>query len=158
MNLAENFEEILLAFNKVKLDYLIVGGYAVIFHGYGRTTGDLDIWVNPTVENQNKLNRAFKILEMPTELVTHIDGLDFTKPFAVKLGEAPIQVDVFNAITGVSYNKAVKNSIKYKISKNLESMFIHLHELIVNKLLTGRLKDQADVDELQKINKIKNKK
>lgn len=48
MNLAKNFEEILHAFNDSKVDYIIVGGYAVIFHGYGRTTGDLDIWINAT--------------------------------------------------------------------------------------------------------------
>ena len=45
MILAGNFEEILLVFNQNKVEFIIAGGYAVIFHGYGRTTGDLDIWV-----------------------------------------------------------------------------------------------------------------
>ena len=55
MILANNFEEVLIAFNKQKVEYMIAGGYAVIFHGYGRTTGDLDIWVKPSPENQKKL-------------------------------------------------------------------------------------------------------
>ncbi|MDZ7772400.1 MAG: hypothetical protein U5K31_06645 [Balneolaceae bacterium] len=55
MTLANNFEQILQAFNANEVDYLITGGYAVIFHGYGRTTGDLDIWINPSKENKPRL-------------------------------------------------------------------------------------------------------
>ena len=59
---------------------------------------------------------------------------------------------IFNAITGVNYSEAEKNSIPFKFSTKLESRFIHLHDLITNKMLTGRSKDKADVDELHKIN------
>ena len=153
MILANNFEEVLIAFNKQKVEYMIAGGYAVIFHGYGRTTGDLDIWVKPSPENQKKIIAAFKKLEFPDELIDYIKNIeDFSKPFAVKIGEEPIQVDVFNAITGVSYADAEKKSIPFKFSEKLESRFIHLHDLITNKMLTGRLKDKADVEELQNIN------
>ena len=152
MKLANNFEKILLAFNTHKVDFIVAGGYAVIFHGYGRTTGDLDIWVNPSADNKEKIIAAFKKLKLPSELNEYIQNIDFTKPFAVKLGNEPIQVDVFNAITGVKYDEAEKNSIPYKYSEKLEVRFIHLHDLMVNKMLTGRLKDKADVEELQKIN------
>lgn len=60
MTLANNFEEILRALNKQKVEYMIAGGYAVIFHGYGRTTGDLDLWVKPSAENQKKSVKHLK--------------------------------------------------------------------------------------------------
>ena len=109
MTLANNFEEILIAFNKHKVEYIIAGGYAVIFHGYGRTTGDLDLWVKPTTENQTKIIKAFEKLEFPDELIDYIKKIkDFSKPFAVKIGREPIQIDIFNAITGVNYSEAEK--------------------------------------------------
>ena len=152
MLLANNFEDVLLAFNKHKVDYMIAGGYAVIFYGYGRTTGDLDKWVEPSHENKEKIIAAFKKLKFPDELVNYISGTDFNMPFAIKIGKEPIQVDVFNAITGVDYKEAKKNSIAFRFSEKLEVRFIHLLDLMVNKMLTGRLKDKADVDELHKIN------
>lgn len=153
MILANNFEEILSAFNKQKVEYMIAGGYAVIFHGYGRTTGDLDIWVKPSIENRKKIIKAFQKLEFPFELIDYITGIkDFSQPFAVKIGKEPLQVDVFNAITGVSYADAEKNAVTFRFSEKLECKFIHLHDLITNKMLTGRTKDKADVEELHKIN------
>lgn len=152
MKLSDNFEEILAAFNKHGVNYLIAGGYAVIFHGYGRTTGDLDIWVKPSEENKKKIIAAFNMLGYPTELEKHLQKADFTKPFAVKLGKEPLEVDVFTAITGVKYEDAELKSIPYKFSSKLDARFIHLHDLLVNKMLTGRMKDKADVEELHRIN------
>lgn len=158
VKLANNFAEVLKAFNEFQVDYIIVGGYAVIFHGYGRTTGDLDVWVKPEKANKDNLLSAFKNLELSDELNAYISELDFTKPFAVKLGDEPLQIDVFNAITGVKYSEAEKNSIAYQFSDDLEVQFIHLDDLITNKILAGRLKDQADVEELQRIKKYGDKK
>ncbi|MEX2592038.1 MAG: hypothetical protein WD426_04635 [Anditalea sp.] len=153
MTIANNFEEILLAFNEQKVEYMIAGGYAVIFYGYGRTTGDLDIWVKPTFENRAKIMRALEKLGFPSELTNYLGIIkDFSQPFAIKLGEEPSQVDIFNAITGVSYSDAEKNAVRFRFSEKLECKFIHLHYLITNKMLTGRLKDKADVEELHKIN------
>ncbi len=77
---------------------------------------------------------------------------DFTKPFAVKLGNEPLEVDVFNAITGLKYEEAELKNIPYQLSSKLTVRFIHLDDLMVNKMLTGRTKDKADVEELHKIN------
>lgn len=75
MTLANNFEEILIAFNKQKVEYMIAGGYAVILHGYGRTTEDLDIWVKPTSENKKKIIKAFEKLDFPAELIDYISSI-----------------------------------------------------------------------------------
>jgi predicted nucleotidyltransferase len=155
MKLANNFEDVLKALNLHHVDFIIVGGYAVIFHGYGRTTGDLDIWVNPIEGNKRKLINAFTDLDYDKRLLDYLHSTDFSKPFAIKLGDEPIQLDIFNAITGVSYEIAAPNSISFKFSEELEARFINLPELIINKMLSGRLKDQADVEELQRISKYK---
>lgn len=153
MILANNFREVLKVFNSCNVDYLIAGGYAVIFHGYGRTTGDIDIWVKPNRNNQKKIISAFKTMDWCSELIDHLHSLDFTKPFSIKLGDEPIQIDIFNAITGVKYKDAEIKSIPYTFSSDLNVRFIHINDLITNKMLTGRLKDQADVEALQKIQK-----
>jgi predicted nucleotidyltransferase len=153
LKLAENFEDVLHALNNNEVDFMIVGGYAVVFYGYGRTTGDLDIWINPEDRNKKRLITAFKELKFPSKLVDHIKNTDFKKPFAVKIGAEPIQIDLFNAITGVEYTDARERSISYKYVDNLVVNFIHLQDLIVNKMLTGRLKDAADVEQLHNINK-----
>ncbi len=57
--LNEDFVDLLITFNRNKVDYILVGGYAVIYHGYNRTTGDLDLWVNPTSRNYRKMLQAF---------------------------------------------------------------------------------------------------
>lgn len=108
MTLANNFEEVLKVFNSCEVDYLIVGGYTVIFHGYGRTTGDIGIWINPIPENKEKNLQAFHQLNWTNELIDYIRNTDFSKPFAVKIGDEPLQVDIFNAITGINYSEAKK--------------------------------------------------
>jgi predicted nucleotidyltransferase len=157
MILANNFEEVLKVFNSCDVDYLIAGGYAVIFHGYGRTTGDIDIWISPQPENKERIVRAFEKLVWRPELIDYIRNIDFSKPFAVKVGDEPLQVDIFNAITGINYIEAKNRSIIYKFAGGLEVRFIHLDDLVTNKMLTGRLKDKADVEELQRIRRYKNR-
>jgi hypothetical protein len=156
MNLAENFEEILLNFNRFKVDYMIVGGYAVIFHGYGRTTGDLDLWVNPTDENKTKLVHAFKTMNYDDEGIKQLENLDFSKPFSFKIGDGLLVVDVLNFISGVNFVEAKAQAISYQFSPSLEVNFIHLYDLVKNKMSTGRLKDLADVEELQRIHLFQN--
>ena len=157
MILANNFEDVLKEFNSQSVTYLIVGGYAVIFHGYVRTTGDIDIWVKPDSNNKLRLISAIEKLKLSAELVEYLEELDFTSPFSVKLGDEPVQMDIFNAITGLHFEDAFVNSIPYQFQDGLEVRFIQFEDLIKNKMLTGRLKDKADVEELQKISKYRNR-
>ena len=60
-----DFTEFIDSLNHKQVEYILVGGYAVIYHGYNRTTGDLDIWVNPTAANYKKLQEAFHLFKMP---------------------------------------------------------------------------------------------
>lgn len=151
MSNANNFEEILLAFTKYKVEFMLAGGYAVNFHGYNRSTSDMDIWINPSETNKKKIYTALISIGFPPEQLSPVLEIDFTKPFACKIGAEPIDIDVFNFITGVKYEEAEKNMIPFKYSDTLTVYYIHIRDLIVNKMLTGRPKDKADVEMLHKI-------
>lgn len=100
---------------------------------------------------------ALKKLKFDVNQLEEVNNLVFTKPFAFKIGMEPLDLDIFNHITGVSYIEAEKNMIPFKYSDTITVNYISLNDLIVNKMLTGRSRDKVDVEELQKINKLKKK-
>lgn len=155
MSVASNFEEILTLFKKHTVSFMLAGGYAVNFHGYNRSTGDLDVWIQPAEENKKKIIAALKDAGFSSPGIEQINNLDFTKPFSFKIGLEPIDIDIFNHITGVKYEEADKNKIPYAYSDNLTVHYISIRDLIVNKMLTGRPKDKVDVEYLQKIEQLK---
>ena len=155
MNLPENFDLILTAISNAGVEFMIAGGFAVNFHGYNRSTSDMDIWIKPEEENKIKIFSALQKVGYSAATLHPVLGLDFTKPFSFSVGEEPVDVDIFNHITGVSYAEAEKNKISFKWNNKLDVSFISLRDLLVNKMLTGRGKDKVDVDELQKINALK---
>ena len=105
MNIANNFEEALLSFEDAGVNFMLAGGFAVNYHGYTRTTSDLDVWIKPSEENKPKIIRALKKLKFDSD---QINDLDFTKQFSFKIGINPMDLDIFNHITGVSYTEAEK--------------------------------------------------
>jgi hypothetical protein len=157
MEFANDFEELLEAFNNDKVDFILAGGFAVNFHGYNRSTSDLDIWVKPIESNKIKIKSALKKSNFPNEALSQIDTLDFSRPFTFSVGIKPLSVDIFNHITGVSYAEAEKTMIPFKYSDSLTVNYISLKDLILNKMLTGRPKDKLDITELQKIEKLRQK-
>jgi hypothetical protein len=139
-----------------KVDFILVGGYAVIYHGYDRLTGDMDIWIRPDNENKKPLLLALKELEYDEEGISVIDNWDFTKPQLFHIGNKPDLTDFMTHISGVHYETAKQNAIQANI-EGLEFFIIHINNLIENKQASGRLKDLADVEYLQKILAMKNK-
>lgn len=134
------------------VEFILVGGLAVIFYGYSRTTGDLDVWLKPTADNQKKLIEVLRKEKIFDEDITYLNSLDFTKHLVFHIGEEPSKIDFLTYISGVKYEEA--DSLKnYFVSGKYNIPIIHLNHLIISKLTSGRLKDKADVEELQKINK-----
>ena len=119
MSIASDFEKILLAFNARRTEYMIAGGYSVNFYGYNRSTSDLDIWVKPIESNKIKICEALEKLGFSESGIGQVKKIDFTKPFSFIIGNEPIDVDVFNFITGVSYEAAEKNAVSFHYSKKL---------------------------------------
>lgn len=158
MDKLKDFEEILNSFTSENVEFMLCGGFAVNFHGYNRSTSDLDVWIKPIESNKAKVISALLKIGYPKKTETLIGNLNFLKPFVFSLGLEPIDVDIFNHITGVEYDVADKNKISFKYNKTLIVNYISIHDLIINKMLTGRPQDKADVEFLQKIEQLKKNK
>lgn len=144
-----DFKELLESLNANGVRYLLVGGYAVGFHGYGRSTNDIDIFVANDQINAERLVNAlvefgFGGNNLSPELFTSKDSL-------VVMGVEPLAVDILNYLTGVDFEAAYNNRKLVKC-ENIEVSLIAFDDLIQNKKKTGRYKDLADVEYLKRIN------
>ncbi len=130
--------------------FLLIGGYAVIFHGYNRTTGDMDIWIDPDEENKSKFIACLFELEYRQEDIDYLRSLDFTKAQVFSIGEEPQRVDFLTQVNLLNFKEAYENKMIAPLD-GLEIPYIHFNDLVLMKMNTGRLKDKSDVEELQKI-------
>lgn len=147
-------QKLLQSLLDAKVDFIIIGGYSVIFHGYTRTTGDIDIWLRPENANKRKLIKALQAFGIEKESLSAVSELDFTNTVFFKIGEEPERIDFLTKINLVSYDSADKRKIYGKID-NLTLPFLHLDHLILSKINTGRPQDKADIEILQNIHKTK---
>jgi hypothetical protein len=149
---------ILQTFNEYQVDYLLIGGYAVIIHGYDRSTGDMDIWLRPDNSNKTKIMKAFNALGYDAEGLNELSSYNFEEIVMFFLGIEPYKVDFINKISLVNFDTAYIDKVYYEIDDDLKIPVISLNDLVLSKMNTGRLKDAADIEELQKIkNKRSNK-
>lgn len=152
--LIDKHKKVLSDLLDAKVEFILVGGYAVIYHGYGRTTGDMDVWLKP--DNENKL-RLISVLEkngIGKESVEKVRKTDFTDVVVFHFGQPPEKIEFLTKIAGVQFEEAFEHRALLPI-QNYQIPVLHLNDLIANKLLSARPKDKADVDELQKIIKFK---
>ena len=145
MLLPPEFKRLLSALYSKKVEYLVVGGYAVIFHGYVRTTGDLDIWVALNPENAAKLEAAIRSMGFnPPGLKTEW----FVQKGAVlRIGQEPLRFDIINDIDGVTFAECYARRVEADI-EGIQVNMISLPDLKTNKKASGRNKDLADLDYL----------
>ena len=145
MEVQQDFKELLKLFNAHKVKYMIVGGYALAFHGAPRYTGDIDIFVKPDSRN------AKKILKALDEFGFSSFGLkeeDFKNPNrVVQLGYPPVRIDIITSISGISWDEAYKECIKGDYG-NIFVYYIGKDHYILNKQASGRKKDIADLEAL----------
>ena len=106
----EDFREFIQAMNNQDVEYILVGGYAVILHGYRRVTGDMDIWVNRTKENYLKLTRAFLEFGLPIFDMTEQKFLDADKADVFSYGRPPVSIDIITKLKGVEFDDAYPQS------------------------------------------------
>lgn len=151
--LLEEHQQILLALVKNKVSFMLVGGYAVIYHGYERTTGDMDIWLQLSNENRDKLVNALKEFGIADDDLEKLKQMDLTNPVPrFFIGETPRSIDFITLISNVKFEDAIKN-VNYFPLEEEKIPVIHYNDLILSKITSGRLKDKADIEELQRINK-----
>ena len=145
MEIQQDFKELLELFNDRKVDYIIVGAFALAFHGVPRFTGDLDIYVKPDGGNAEKILAAlrdfgFESLDIKTEDLTSDDKV-------LQLGYPPVRIDLITSISGVDWSEA-SSGIEIGEFNGLKAVFLGRKELIQNKRATGRKKDLADLEAL----------
>lgn len=146
MSVSKDFEELLASLSVREVRALIVGGYAFAFHAKPRYTKDIDIWVEPTPENVERLLQALEDFGFGSLGLT-VD--DFTEPGQfVQLGYPPNRIDLLTAIEGVSFEEAWAGRVEDFFGKE-KVAFLGKEELIRNKKATGRPQDLADLAVLQ---------
>ena len=141
-----DFSDFISALNVSGTEYIIVGGYAVILHGYYRTTNDLDVWVNKTPENYIKLSKAYAIFGMPLFDMTleNFMGDEFD---VFSVGRSPFQIDMMTKLKGVEFADAVEKA-EQKEMEGLKVSYLNLTDLIKAKTASGRYKDLDDIEKL----------
>lgn len=142
----QDFKEFIASLNANQVRYLVVGAYAVAYHGYPRYTKDLDIWIDRTSTNADHLVEAlqgfgFGSLGLKTEDFLEEDQI-------IQIGYPPNQIDILTSVPGVTFESC------YSAKREVEIMdivvnFIDLESLKKNKRASGRLQDLADLEKLE---------
>jgi hypothetical protein len=145
MHIQQDFEELLALLEKHKVKYMVVGGYAVAFHGYPRFTKDIDVFYERTPENVKNLMKVLVAFGFPPAELS--EDIFKTKGNIITFGVEPVRVDIINDISGIEFGEAWPSHVRGKYGKT-EVNFIGKLELIKNKSSTKRSKDKVDVEGL----------
>ena len=142
MKTEKDFEELLKLFNKNKVRYCIVGAYAVGIYGAPRYTKDMDLLVEPDVENAQRIIKALNEFGFKSLGLKEKDFIQ--KGNIIQLGYEPVRIDLITSIKGCDFQEVWKNRTIGAYGKQ-KVFFIGFDELIKNKQKTGRKQDSADV-------------
>ncbi len=143
--LPNDFKEFLQLLLSWKVEYLLIGGYAVGYYGYPRTTGDIDVWISRTRDNATKIVAAlrefgFAVPELGPELFL-IEGQ------IIRMGVAPLRIEILTSVSGVEFDKCYA-ARTMGLLDGVEIPIISLSDLKTNKRASGRHKDLSDLEHL----------
>ncbi|HUU03016.1 MAG TPA: DUF6036 family nucleotidyltransferase [Myxococcota bacterium] len=146
--LNEDYKDMLHALSDEKVEFLLVGAYALAAHGYPRATMDIDIWVMPSLQNADAVLRALRrfgaSLHDLTKEDLQKDGTIF------QIGVAPRRIDIITSASGLQFEEVYGRAL----SVNIEGIEVHIpliDDLIRNKRASGRTKDLADAEALESL-------
>lgn len=141
-----DYRDILSAFSDEKVEFLLVGAYALAAHGAPRATGDLDLWVRPSTDNAQRAWRALVRFGAPLE---GLQLTDLSTPGTViQIGREPRRIDLLTAIDGVGFDEAWGAKKEIQVD-GMPIPVIGRDEFLRNKRATGKLKDLADAERLE---------
>ena len=141
-----DFSDMLSALSAEGVEYLLIGAYAMAVHGVPRATGDIDVWVRPSVENAERALRALARYGAP---LGNLQAVDLgSEGMVFQIGIAPNRVDVITSIDGVTFDEAWPRRIFTQVGGQTISV-IGRDDLIRNKRATGRPRDRADAEQLE---------
>ena len=147
----EDFEDFIRLLIKYNVEYLIVGGYAVSIYSRPKNTGDIDIWINPSEDNAQRLLKAiddfgFGSIGIALKELTSEGQI-------IQMGVSPIRIDIMTSIDGVEFSKAFKNKSIYGFGEIGNVFYISLKDLLLNKQKSDRIKDKNDLRWLKEYGK-----
>jgi len=145
VDLAPDFSEFFALLTEHRVEFVVVGGYALALHGAPRYTGDLDIFVRPTHDNAVRLLAAIQAFGFPTDPLT-ADAV-VTDSALVQLGVPPVQLHIMSAIDGVTWDE-VWNEHDAAMLSGMQIPFIGRRAFVANKRASGRAQDLADLEAL----------
>ena len=145
IKLAEDFRDFLSLCLSHELRFMVIGGYAVVHHARPRYTGDLDLWVDSSGENAERVVTVlrafgFKGDDISTAMITEQKQI-------IRMGFEPMRLEIFTRIPGVQFAECYERRVFVKIGR-MQVPFIGLEDLKANKQASGRLKDLQDLEEL----------
>ena len=144
----DDFREFIQTLNNCKVRYILIGGYSVILHGYSRTTGVMDIWVERSLENYIRLKKTFLKFGMPMFDMTEQNFLKNPKLDVFTFGRPPSSIDLMTSVKGMDFEECYKNTIFFA-EDGLQIRTIHFNNLIAAKKASGRHKDMDDLENLK---------
>lgn len=137
-----DFRDILLSLNRAKVDFIIVGAFALSSHGRPRATGDIDIFLRNSAENADRVIDALRDFGAPLD---NISAEDFTSnDNVVQIGVEPRRIDLMTRISGVTFDEAWENRLLVSID-DLDVFVLSRADLLKNKSAADRGKDKGDI-------------
>jgi len=153
--LDEEIIDLFKALNDHSVKYILVGGFATILNGGSRFTEDVDIWIENSIENRKNLNRALMQIGLPD--IPQVETIDFVAGWSGITLSSGFMLDIMTSLKSYkeeSFSECRKLANEALIG-NVPIKFLHINQLIAEKKATNRFKDLADVEELEKIKKLK---
>ena len=143
--LPPDFAEFLRSLASREVEYLLVGGWAVGFHGFPRATADIDVWVRRTPVNASRIVEALRLFGFDVPALT--PGLFLEPERVVRMGLPPFRVEILTSISGVEFDACWKSRVEM-VAGDLRVPVLSLEDLKRNKRAAGRAKDLADLENL----------
>ena len=154
MSLNSDWIELLKIFTKEKVRFLVVGGHAYVAHAPTRSTDDLDLWVEPTPENAERVWKSLVRFGAPLRVLKPEDLLKTTTVY--QMGQPPNRVDILTGIAALTFDEAWSSRVAAKLG-GVPVFMLSREDLIRNKLEAGRPQDLLDVEKLRKTKRRKPK-
>jgi hypothetical protein len=145
IHLPQDFKDFFQSFNQHEVEYLLVGGYAVGYHGFPRATMGIDVWVASNPENARRIVVALEDFGFGGEVL--IEELFLQDDKVVRMGLPPMRIEILTSISGVEFEDAYNQRIE-DVLDGIPVKLISLHHLKANKVAAARTKDLADLEEL----------
>lgn len=146
--LPPDFRDLLEEFARASVEYVLVGGYAVAFHGRPRTTKDIDLVLRGTPQNLEAASRALDRFGAPPNVVEAVRHMGTTE--VIFMGQPPLRVDMLRTIDGVETEELFARALTVDVA-GTELRVISLADLIANKRAAGRPQDLIDAELLERV-------